>query len=244
MKLSAKYIVFILFILLVSCNNQPKEMNTKMKGASIRQNSEVLFSSLMEYTSDFENNFNNLPVERRQELERLASYVRENLQNQNKADLIFICTHKSRRSHMSQIWAQVAATYYGFSGVYCYSGGTEATAFNLNAIRALMKTGIRIIEINNGDNPVYEVSFSENAESLKAFSKKFEHDSNPQKNFAAVMTCSHADETCPLVPGAAFRASITYEDPKISDNTPEQEATYDERCREIGVEMFYLMSRV
>ena len=28
--------------------------------------------------------------------------------------VLFICTHNSRRSHNSQIWAQVAAYYYGF----------------------------------------------------------------------------------------------------------------------------------
>ncbi len=219
-------------------------MNAKMKNTKIRHTPEVLFQSLVDYISDFENTFSSIPKERKQELERLASYVRENLRNRNKADLIFICTHNSRRSLMSQIWAQVAGNYYGLPAVLCYSGGTEATAFNLNAIRALMKTGIRIIEIKSGENPVYEVSFSENVESMKVFSKKFDHDSNPQKDFAAVMTCSHADETCPFVPGATFRASIPYEDPKNSENTPQQEAAYDERCRQIGREMFYLFSMV
>lgn len=73
------------------------------------------------------------------------------------------------------------------------------------------------------------------------FSKKFEDDFNPDKNFAAIMTCSDADENCPFVSGAEFRKPITYVDPKESDGTDREAAVYDERCRQIATEMFYMM---
>lgn len=46
------------------------------------------------------------------------------LKEEQKGSLIFICTHNSRRSHMRQMWAMAAVTYYGISGVFGYSGGT------------------------------------------------------------------------------------------------------------------------
>jgi hypothetical protein len=35
-----------------------------------------------------------------------------------------------------------------------------------------------------------------------------------------------------------------YVDPKVSDNSPKERATYDERSRQIAREMFFLMSQV
>lgn len=39
-----------------------------------------------------------------------------------------ICTHNSRRSHLSQLWAQVASFHFGIDQVAVYSAGTQARA--------------------------------------------------------------------------------------------------------------------
>ena len=67
---------------------------------------------------------------------------------------------------------------------------------------------------------------------------------NPQKDFAALFSCEDAAEKCPVVEGAGLRLPIPYADPRVSDNTSGETATYDERSRQIAREMFYLMSRV
>lgn len=54
----------------------------------------------------------------------------------------------------------------------------------------------------------------------------------------------HADENCPFIPGAYRRIPLTYIDPKVSDNTPEESSTYNERCKQIATEMFFMMSCV
>ena len=59
-----------------------------------------------------------------------------------------------------------------------------------------------------------------------------------------MMTCSHADENCPLVIGAAARISITYDDPKEFDGTAEEEVKYQERVHEIGREILYAFANV
>jgi arsenate reductase len=58
------------------------------------------------------------------------------------------------------------------------------------------------------------------------------------------MTCSHADENCPVVIGASTRIALTYNDPKDFDGTPQEAAKYAERVREIGREILYAFSQV
>jgi len=144
---------------------------------------------------------------------------------------------------MAQIWAAASAAHYEIPGVASYSGGTEATAFHPNAVDAIRRAGF-VVDDPGGENPRYEVRFSEATAPVHCFSKVYDDPANPQKDFAAVMTCSQADAACPVVHGAALRVPITYEDPKAADGSPEEPAVYDERCRQIGREMLYLMSRV
>ncbi len=187
--------------------------------------------------------FDKITPERKEQLKKITLFLKTKLSAEKKASLVFICTHNSRRSHMSQIWAQTAAEYYGVKGVSCYSGGTEGTAFNPRAVKALTKAGLKITKTSDDKNPVYEVKFSDNVTPLKAFSKKYSDDPNPKSNFCAVMTCSQADKTCPMVEGATFRVAIPYEDPKAFDGTAEEEAKYDDRCRQIAAEMMYIFSQ-
>lgn len=187
--------------------------------------------------------FDTIPSDRKQKLENVAAFITEGLKTKGKVQLNFICTHNSRRSHLAQIWTQTAAAHYNIEGVETYSGGTEATAFNPRAVAAIERAGF---EVDNpgGENPKYKIRFAEDAEPMTCFSKTFDDPANPSKEFAAIMTCSDADENCPLVPGTKFRAPITYRDPKESDGTGKEKEIYDERCRQIGTEMLYMMSLV
>jgi arsenate reductase len=110
-------------------------------------------------------------------------------------------------------------------------------------VAAIERAGFKV-EDPGGDNPRYEVSFSEQSQPMICFSKKFDDDINPDNNFAAIMTCSDADENCPFVPGTEFRKPITYVDPKEADGTEREAEVYDERCRQIATEMFYMMNLV
>jgi protein-tyrosine-phosphatase len=185
-----------------------------------------------------------IDIERREVLSQLAARIREEIENEKQVQLIFICTHNSRRSQMGQIWALLAARYYEVDGIRCYSGGTEATAFNPRAVKAMQDAGMTIRSLNGSANPSYAVSFEKGMKEIKAFSKKYSDPPNPTHGFIAVMTCSDADDACPIVFGAVSRFSIRYEDPKASDGTREEESRYEERCRHIAREMLYLFSEV
>ncbi|WP_439505195.1 hypothetical protein [Sediminibacterium sp.] len=204
----------------------------------------TLFSPIQTFFNEAKTNFNQIPAERKWVLKEISEYVSQKKKLGKDIELTFICTHNSRRSHISQIMAQAAAAYYSIGNVYCYSGGTEVTAFNINAVNALKNLGFEITAINSSSNPVYEVKYSLQTPKLIAFSKVYTSMPNPQKEYGAVLTCSQADSSCPIVQGADGRFKLPYEDPKLSDGTPQQDQVYNERCKQIGLEMLYLFSQV
>jgi arsenate reductase (thioredoxin) len=188
--------------------------------------------------------FDTIPAERKALLQQLVNFIENKIKAAQSVHLNFICTHNSRRSHLSQIWAQAAAHYYRVPNVFCYSGGTEATAFNPRAVKAMQEAGFSITKTKDGENPMYEVRFADGAEPVMAFSKKYDDPFNHNQDFAAIMTCSHADENCPLVLGASGRVALTYNDPKEFDGTPLEAAKYSERVHEIGREILFAFSQV
>lgn len=189
-------------------------------------------------------NFESISEERKIILQPLVEYIQSKASKQQEIRLNLICTHNSRRSHLSQVWAHTAAAYYGIKNVFCYSGGTEATAMFPMVAKTLAKQGFKIKTIAEGSNPVYAIKYSENAHPIIGFSKTFDDDFNPQSEFAAILTCSSADQGCPFIAGAEKRIPITFEDPKAFDNTPQQAEKYEERSVQIATEMFYVFSQI
>lgn len=188
--------------------------------------------------------FRSIPAERKAVLAKIAAYIQAKYEQHLPVNLVFICTHNSRRSHFGQIAAAVAAEYYAIDRVHVFSGGTEATAFHPNAIKALRDLGFSIeTDDETMKNPVWTVRFGEHS-ATTCFSKTFDDPANPNRGFAAIMTCSDAEQNCPFVPGTELRIGTTYNDPKASDGTPEQDETYRERFRQIATEMLYAFSLV
>ena len=183
-----------------------------------------------------------IPAERKVLLDEMVDYLQEKISNGKEIRLNFICTHNSRRSQFSQIWAQTAAAYYGIEA-NCYSGGVEVTAFNPRAVAAIQRDGFKVVK-KEGENPVNFVFYSEDEQPIVAFSKLYDDAINAPKDFAAVMTCDHADENCPVIAGAEKRFPLRFEDPKAFDDSPQEEIMYTERSHQIGAELMYLFKKV
>ena len=196
------------------------------------------------YIENALSSFDIIPAQRKEKLTAIAGYIADKLKRCERAELIYICTHNSRRSHFGQIWGSVSAAYYRLPNIYTYSGGTETTAFNSNAIKALERIGFIVNMLNSGPNPRYRLGFGENEPEIICFSKVYDNNTNPQIGFCAIMTCSDAEENCPFIPGAEKRVATPYEDPKKADNSPEQDNIYDERCLQIARETLYVFSLV
>ena len=182
--------------------------------------------------------------ERKQILQPLIDYISLKASEKAPIRLNFICTHNSRRSHLTQIWAQSMAFYYAIDNVFCYSGGTETTAMFPKVSETLSNQGFQIQKLNETENPVYAVKYNENAHPIICFSKKYDDAFNPESKFAAIMTCSQADGGCPFIAGAEKRIPITYEDPKVFDGTDLMNEKYTERSLEIAAEMNYVFSKI
>jgi arsenate reductase len=186
----------------------------------------------------------NLPEERKNVLLPLIDYIISKKKEEKAIQLNFICTHNSRRSHLAQVWAQTMAEYFKIPNIQCYSGGTEATAVYPMIIETLENTGFGISKEGDNKNPVYSIKYASEKAPILAFSKKYDDAANPTKDFAAIMTCSQADEGCPFVAGSEKRIAIIYKDPKISDGTPQQKEVYAERSQQIATEMKYVFSQI
>jgi arsenate reductase (thioredoxin) len=177
-------------------------------------------------------------------LQPLIDFIQNKVNANEEIRLNFICTHNSRRSHLSQIWAQTMAFHFGIQNVFCYSGGTEVTALFPKVAETLINQGFQIQKLSESNNPVYAVKFSENEQPIICFSKTFDDAFNPKSEFAAIMTCSSADEGCPFIAGAEKRFPIRYDDPKAFDGTDLMDAKYAERSLEIASEMYFVFSQI
>jgi arsenate reductase len=186
----------------------------------------------------------NISLERKEILDPLTAYIQNNTDKDETIRLNFICTHNSRRSHLSQIWAQTMASYFNVKNIFCYSGGTEATALFPKVAETLLKQGFEIIKLDETKNPIYAIKYAQNEMPIICFSKKYDSDFNPKINYAAILTCNNADVGCPIVIGAEARFPIKYNDPKEFDNTDLMDEKYAERSLEIAQEFYYIFKNI
>jgi arsenate reductase len=188
--------------------------------------------------------FDLISAERKNLLNKISNYIQQKKDGNLPIQLMYVCTHNSRRSHFGQIWAAVASEFYAIENVSTFSGGTEATAFNVNAINALKGLEFEIQAKDETKNPIFEVKFSEFSNPTICFSKVYDDAFNPTTNFAAIMTCSDAEENCPFIPGVELRIGTTYDDPKEFDGTDLQDSKYKERSLQIALETLYVFSLI
>lgn len=203
-----------------------------------------MYPKIKSTCDDLSQQFQTISTERKVLLEKISAYIQLKKDANLPIQLMYVCTHNSRRSHFGQIWAAVAAAHYSVENVNTFSGGTEATAFNINAINALKGIGFDVQAKDETTNPVYEVSFGDELKPTICFSKVYNDEFNPSTNFAAIMTCGDAEENCPFIPGVELRIGTTYNDPKEFDGTELQDQKYKERSLQIALETLYVFSLI
>jgi arsenate reductase len=204
----------------------------------------MLYSTIQTTCQQLTTEFDHITADRKVNLLKISEYIQQNVNADLPVNLMYVCTHNSRRSHFGQIWAAVAANFYNITNVLTYSAGTEATAFHPNAIATLRESGFVVLQENDAPNPVYTVKFGTPKESVTCYSKTIQDDINPKADFAAIMTCSDADENCPFIPGVHLRIETSYEDPKAFDGTKLQNQKYLERSQQIARECLYVFSTI
>ncbi|WP_299680773.1 hypothetical protein [uncultured Tenacibaculum sp.] len=182
--------------------------------------------------------------ERKDLLYSIADKIVEELEDRDKINLNFICTHNSRRSQMAQVWSFFAIEYFKLDNIFAYSGGTETTAFHRNTVKCLQKTSFDFsVEDFSHQNPLYLISFIGSKKSIKGFSKTYDNENNDYP-YLAITTCDDADENCPFIPDAIHRFHLPYTDPKVADNTDIQNEKYLETSKKIAGELFLVFEEV
>ncbi len=202
------------------------------------------YPSLQNYITELLTELDQIPEARRELLRPLGQYCKKQVDIGKPLNLVVICTHNSRRSHMGQLWLRAAAHYYKIPNVETYSGGTEGTAFNPRAVKAMKEAGFKISKKTDGSNPRYLATIHAEDDGQLLFSKCYDDAPNPTKDFAPILVCTEADKGCPIILGADERFPIPYNDPKAFDDTDSEEKAYSERCRDIAREMFFALEMV
>jgi hypothetical protein len=200
---------------------------------------------LMSYCSSLPDEFINVPDSTEEKLKEAGTYIINRLNNGQVTSISFVCEHNSRKSHLGQIWTLMATQYYQLDNVKCYSGGTTPTYVNLRIIKALENTGFKISEKGiAGKGPLYYLDYGKSSRGFEIFSKRYDHPMNPDTNYLAISLCYNPEECCPISFGADKQLTIPYEDLQTYDNTSLESAKYDEQCRSVARDMFYMMDFV
>jgi hypothetical protein len=187
-------------------------------------------------------NFDSIPEDRKLVLNDLASKIRTELKSKELLNLLFVCTHNSRRSHMGQIWGTIAARYFDLP-LFSFSAGTEITALHPNVIQMLINEGFEVKSLKDEMNPEINISYG-SEDSIACFSKLIDDAHNPKDNFYALMMCTDAEANCPFVPGAISRVGIPFNDPKAFDGTSQVMKAYSSTMMEIGIQILYLFKQI
>ncbi|SNR31870.1 low molecular weight phosphatase family protein [Lutibacter flavus] len=181
---------------------------------------------------------------RRELLSEIALFISNELKKDKTVNLNFICTHNSRRSQLSQVWANYATHFYKLKNIENFSGGTAVTAFYRNTVKTLQEVGFdfQILEFSH-QNPKYLISYDNFTKPIIGFSKIYD-DVHNTKPFIAIRTCSNADENCPFIPDAIKRFHLPFTDPKSYDGTLSQAEKYREASKQIAGEIHFIFKLI
>ena len=174
-------------------------------------------------------------------INEIVNYIYKKTSENKIPKLNFICTHNSRRSQFCQFWASFFSKYYNIK-CEVYSGGTVETEVHKSVLNNIIDYGFNI-SFKECNNPIYSIKFK-NQNLGNYFSKFYYNFENPKNEFAAIMTCTDAENNCPLVEGSEIKFSLPYEDPKKYDKSKNEKNEYKKTSETIASEMNYLFKKI
>ncbi len=181
-----------------------------------------------------------LTSDRKTALAAVAAALVTHLNEHEELQLLFVCTHNSRRSQTAEFFARIHAQPLLIQGLQIGSCGTEQTAFHPNMVAAIRRKGYALKAEDHSSNPrFYIVDFPENLMYSKTFAQI-----EQTCAILAIMVCDHANEQCPFIPGTVARIPLMYQDPKYADDTEEERSAYDRTVNIINQEMQFLFDIV
>ena len=204
----------------------------------------ALYPILNEYVRDFPQEFRKIPEERRYRLNEIVYFLEDQHKHKAPWQITFISTNEASISQMAQAWSKAASYYFGFVNFESYSGGLKPERISTETIISLEKAGFIVYKSDVNDMEVYRIKYSYNLEPVVAFPKKIDHRKNPGDNFAAVIVDENADLNITNVKGTYNRLFLRYDDPIGFKGSEMEEDRFNQTCKQIAVEMFYVFSQL
>lgn len=199
---------------------------------------------LKKYIDKAAKNADSIEASRKESLLKVADYISARLKDQQMAYLVFMCTHNSRRSIISQTLAKAAAAWQNIQMLRTYSGGLNATEFSPIAADALDRTGLKVVKYVDIQNSPFNIFYDDEDVPVIAFSKVYNAPSMPREGFALITNCSESEKDCPNMPGTEVRISLGYDDPLAYEGKSNQDGNYDKLVERVATEMAFMMKQV
>lgn len=177
---------------------------------------------------------------RKQELAKLTAYIR--YKESDPIHLVFIDNDNARGSLFAQVWAKVAARYFGLEHVETYSAGNNATEIAGNFVYTLLSLQFDLFVEGDEVNSRHFFVFDNRKNACICFAKPIDHYSIPLENFGTIDT--NPTRMNIILAGSELQVHFPYTDPQTSDGTSEAQQNYRQFSNEIAREMLYLFSRL
>lgn len=203
-----------------------------------------LYPILNEYIREFPRELRKIPEERRYRLNEIVYFLTDQYNGNAPGQILFITTNESTVSQMAAAWSKAAAFYFGFKNFQSFTGGLQPEKITENTIISLEKAGFIVYKSTSGSMDQYRIKYSYNLDPLITFPKKLDHSRNPSNNFMAVVLDKNADMNINDIRGTYNRLFLDYEDPSGYEGSEIKDDKYDETCRRVAIEMFYVFSQL
>ena len=130
-------------------------------------------------------------------------------------DIVFVCTHNSRRSIYCEVWGKIIANKYS-KNINFYSAGTKKTSVYGEVIKSFSRLGIK----------------SKTLEEIQL------------DKFICIFTCSKAERSCPIDTRSIVNIPLLFDDPKKFDGLKNERIEYQKTCSQIAEKINFILKRI
>lgn len=201
-----------------------------------------MYNNLKISIEDWNLPFNSFSKKRLKILDQLMVYLKELVAKKLELNVIFVCTHNSRRSQFAQFWLDTFLHNFGIENYNIFSAGTVETEVHKNVISVIEHYGFTVTKDSEINNKKYKIALGKGYE-INLFSKEITSVLEAGLgSFVLIFVCDSAYENCPFVIENQKHFSLTFEDPGRYDEDLNALEYYQKCAYKIAAEMHYLAS--
>ena len=199
------------------------------------------YTNIFEVSQKMEKAISGIPAQRKDTLMLIGDTLLYMMDKKGKAEILFTGITDGSLTQLAQIWLYTALHYHKIKSIGVYSGGLRPDAINYRVVAALKRTGFNIQPVRGyANNPVYFFNLGRSFPDYTIFAKAIDYHYNPHEDYLVVPLNPDVDHLDYSRYGATVVIPYHWKRPDIWDDTQVEAMKYDEYCREIGRDMFFL----